>query len=232
LKSFLTLALLAGTVAWPAYSSAIPPERVVLMEAGDAKYELAGQGSWVAESTNPKVVKVKYIKTAEVAEVLLEAGEAGTALIVFTNKVIDRFSIWKVRVADKKPVERKPDPSSLSGLCECGMGGKYPIRCTVKNAECLEALRKLFQDSDLINKDVWVKYNIPGAQALLRYMQAKVAEAGFKDVELALGGGNLRITGRVADEPARRKLLLLVYQHMVGKFMPDDRLTIEPAPAK
>jgi len=229
LVRFLTAAMLLGIVAWPGYSLAIPPERVVLMEAGDAKYELAGFGSWVAESTNPKVVKAKYFKTAEV---FLEAGEPGTALIIFTNKVIDRFSIWKVRVAEKKPVERKPDPSFLAGLCDCGMGGKYPIRCTVKNAECLEALRKLFQDSDLNSKSVWVKYDIVGAQTLLKDMQIKVAEAGFKDVELALVGGNLRITARVADEPARRKLLLVVYQHMVGKFVPDDRIKIEPAAAK
>ncbi len=97
MKRFLTAALLAGTLAWPASSLAIPPERVVLMVAGDAKYELAGFGSWVAESTNPKVVKAKYFKNAEV---FLEAGEPGTALIVFTNKVIDRFSIWEVKVAE------------------------------------------------------------------------------------------------------------------------------------
>jgi len=229
LNRFLTLALLAGTLAWPASSLAIPPERVVLMKAGDAKYVLAGHGSWVAESTNPKVVKAKYFKTAEV---FLEAGEPGPAMILFTNKVSHRLSIWKVRVAEKKPVEKKPDPSFLAGLCDCGMGGKYPIRCTVKHIECLEALRKLFRDSDLNNKNVWVKYDIAGAQALLKDMQAKVVEAGFKDVELALAGGNLRITARVADEPAHRKLLLLVYENMVGKFMPDDRITVEKAPAK
>ncbi len=206
----------------PAIAFALPPEKVVILATGDARYVKAAYGRWEVISTDEKVARAGYFKPNEV---LIEAGKPGTALISLNNDIINQFLVWKVIVGDKPTAER-PDPSVLAGPCGCGRDGSYPVSCTVKNTACLDALRELFTKSDLSTEDVRVIYGIPAAQALLKQMQIAVEKAGYDGVELALVGANLRVKAAVADENERRKLLLLVYRNMIGKLVLDDKIVV------
>ncbi len=222
MKSLLTACALSCLLWLPAIAFALPPGKVVLLTAGDARYEKAAQGSWEVVSTDEKVARVSFHKPNEV---LIEAGRPGIALVTLNNNIIGQFLVWKIVVGDKQTA-RRPDPSVLAGSCGCGRGGSYPVSCTVKSSACLDALRKLFAASDLSTKDVRVIYEIQTAQELLKQMQAALLDAGFKGVELAFVGANLRVKASVADKKERRKLLLAVYGNMIGKLILDDEITV------
>lgn len=200
-------------------AQAVPPDRLVLMAPGDDRFEKAPQGDWEAVSSNPQVVKARCFDTAEV---YLQAGSSGSALVLLANQVLGQIKVWRVKVSgDSKAV--KPDPALLKKLCAC-QGSGYPITCRVENSACLGKLRELLQDSDLAADDIKILYSVEGLQALLRDLAAATKSGGHRGVEFAFSGANLRITGQVPDKQAWHRLILAIYAEMVGKLVIDNRV--------
>lgn len=197
---------------------ALPPDRVVFLEIGGDTFEKGPEGSWVATSTDAKVVEAKYFPAAEVH---LLAKAEGTVLVVLTNRVIGQAKFWEVRVGKEKPA--RPDPAVLKDACGCH---KYPLECQVKNSKCLEALRRFVKGTDLTTDDLRLTYNVEGLQALLKDLLPRLEQGGFKDTKLAFLGANLRIQGAVENEAAWRRLLVCIYRGMLGRLVIEDRVQI------
>jgi hypothetical protein len=203
----------------PAAARALPPDRVVFLETGGDTFEKGPAGSWVATSTDAGVVEAEYFPAAEVH--LLAKGE-GTALVVLTNRVIGQAKFWEVRVGKQKP--DRPDPAVLKDACGCS---SYPLECQVKNSKCLEALRRFVKGTDLTTNDLRLTYNVEGLQALLKDLQSRLEQGGFKDTQLAFLGANLRIQGEVEDEEAWRRLLVSIYHGMLGRLVIENKVRIK-----
>lgn len=205
--------LLLSASAW-----ALPPDRVVYLEKGGDAFVKGPQGSWVATSTDEKVVKSKYFPAAEVH---LQAQGEGTALVILTNRVLGQAKFWEVHVGKQKP--DRPDPKVLKEVCGCS---SYPLKCQVKSDKCVEVLRGFFKDSALTTDDLWLTYSVEGMQALLKDLESRLQKDGFKDIKIAFLGANLRIVGEVADEVAWRKLLTSVYHGMLGRLVLENKVKI------
>jgi len=208
----LVLLLLSTTVR------ALPPDRVVYLEKGVDKFEKGPEGSWEAHSLDEQVVKSKYFPAAEVH---LQGQGDGTALVILTNRGLGQAKFWQVHVGKEKP--DRPDPKVLKEACGCS---SYPLKCQVKSEKCVEALRAFFQDSALTTDDLWLTYTVEGMQALLKDLQARLGQDGFKDIQLAFLGANLRIKGKVEDVAAWRKLLACVYRGMLGRLVMENLVKI------
>ncbi len=202
----------------PTAAGALPPDRVVCLQKGGDTFVKAPAGSWAANSTDERVVKSKYFPAAEVH--LLAVGE-GTALVVLTNRVLGQVKFWEVRVGKKSPP--RPDPRVLKEACGCS---SYPLDCQVKSQKCVEVLRGFLKDSGLTTDDLRLTYNVEGLQALLKDLQSRLEPEGFKDIQLAFLGANLRIKGEVADEAAWRKLLVCIYNGMLGRLVLENQVKI------
>ncbi len=207
---------------WSATAWTLPPDRVIKLEVGKAASELAAKGSWELHSTDPQVLKATYFDTAEV---LLEAGEAGSALLLLFNQVIDRFGVWRVQVATPATERVRPPLSAWAAVPGC-QAEAYPVTCLIKDANALSQIRALLRGSDLTTGDLRIVYSVGGAQALLKILQEEVKRAGFSGVELALSGANLRVSAKVADAKERMSLLLVLYRHMVGKLVLENRIVL------
>jgi len=201
----LALLLVAAT------ARALPPDRVVYLEKGGDKFEKGPEGSWTAQSLDEKVVKSKYFPAAEVH---LQAQGEGTALVILTNRVLGQAKFFLVHVGKKKP--DRPDPKVLAEACGCS---SYPLKCKIKSKACIEALRGFLKDSGLTTNDMWLTYNVEGMQALLKDLQVRLEQDGFKDIKLAFLGANLRIKGGPKDEAAWRRLLACIYRGMLGRLV-------------
>ena len=210
--------LAAALLFLSANAWALPPDRVVYLEKGGGKFEKGPEGSWVATSTDEKVVKSKYYPAAEVH---LQAQGEGTALVILTNRVLGQAKFWEIHVGKKKP--DRPDPKVLKDACGCS---SYPLKCQVKSKKCVDALRGFFKDSALTTDDLWLTYSVEGMQAVLKDLQARLEQDGFKDVKLAFLGANLRIKGEVEDVAAWRKLLACVYRGMLGRLVLENQVKI------
>ena len=205
--------LLLSTSAW-----ALPPDRVIYLQKDGDTFVKGPEGSWVATSTDEKVVKSKYFPAAEVH---LQARGEGTALVILTNRVLGQAKFWEVRVGKQKP--ERPDPKVLKDACGCS---SYPLKCQVKSQACVDALRGFFKGSALTTYDLWLTYSVEGMQVLLKDLQARLERDGFEDIKLAFLGANLRIKGQVADEDAWRKLLASIYRGMLGRLVLENKVKI------
>jgi hypothetical protein len=197
---------------------ALPPDRVVYLEKGGDTFVKGPEGSWTATSTDEKVVKSKYFPAAEAH---LQAQGEGTALVILTNRVLGQAKFWQVHVGKQKP--DRPDPKVLKDACGCS---SYPLKCQVKTEKCITVLRGFFKDSALTTNDLWLTYSVEGMQALLKDLQARLEQDGFKGIKLAFLGANLRIKGEVADEVAWRKLLASIYRGMLGRLVLENQVKI------
>lgn len=210
--------LAAALLLLSATAAALPPDRVVYLEKGDDTFEKGPQGSWEATSIDEKVVKSKYFPAAEVH---LQAQGEGTALVILTNRVLGQAKFWEVHVGKQKP--DRPDPKVLKDVCGCS---SYPLKCQVKSKACVDALRGFFKDSILTTDDLWLTYSVEGMQALLKDLQARLEQDGFKGIQLAFLGANLRIKGEVTDEAAWRKLLACIYRGMLGRLVLENKVKV------
>jgi hypothetical protein len=197
---------------------ALPPDRVVYLQKGGDTFVKGPEGSWVATSTDEKVVKSKYFPAAEAH---LQAQGEGTALVILTNRVLGQAKFWEVHVGKKKP--DRPDPKVLKEVCGCS---SYPLKCQVKSKACVDALRGFFKDSALTTDDLWLAYSVEGMQALLKDLESRLKRDGFGDIKLAFLGANLRVKGEVADEDAWRKLLASIYRGMLGRLVLENQVKI------
>jgi len=201
----LALLLVATT------ARALPPDRVVYLENGGDKFVKGPEGSWKANSTDEGVVKSKYFPAAEVH---LQAQGEGTALVILTNRVLGQAKFFLVHVGKKKP--ERPDPEVLKDPCGCS---GYPLKCRIKDKKCIKALRGFLKDSGLTTADLWLTYSVEGMQALLKDLQARLEQDGFKDIRLAFLGANLRIKNAPKDDAAWRRLLICIYRGMLGRLV-------------
>jgi hypothetical protein len=202
----------------PAAAGALPPDRVICLEEGGDTFIKAPEGSWVATSTDEKVVESEYFPAAEVH---LLAIEKGTALVILTNRVLGQAKFWEVRVGKRNPP--RPDPKVLKEACGCS---SYPLECQVRSQKCVEALRVFLKGSGLTTGDLRLTYNVAGMQALLKDLESRLRRDGFEGVRLAFLGANVRIEGEVADEAAWRKLLVCVYHGMLGRLVLENQVKI------
>lgn len=202
-----------------------PADRVVFLEPGQLQFELAARGSWHVESTAPQVVRARFFPAGEVQ---LEALRPGRALVVLDNRKIGEFRVWLVLVG--KPGDPdKVDKQSLAEKCDCRADEEITVLCTVKDAACLDFLDDYFASHLVSSSQVGVIYTVGSAQLLLRHMTRQLAREGFSGVELAFWGANLRVKARVADAGQRRRLLLAVWRHMVGRLVLDDAISVGAA---
>jgi hypothetical protein len=197
---------------------ALPPDRVVYLQKDGDTFVKGPVGSWEATSTDEGVVKSKYFPAAEVH---LQAQGEGTALVILTNRVLGQAKFWEVHVGKQKP--DRPDPKILKEACGCS---SYPLKCQVKSEKCITALRGFFKDSALTTDDLWLTYSVEGMQALLKDLQATLEKDGFKNIQLAFLGANLRIKGEVEDVAAWRKILACVYRGMLGRLVIENQVKI------
>ena len=212
-RLFAAALLLISTSA-----GALPPDRVVYLQKDGDTFQKGPEGSWVATSLDEKVVKSKYFPAAEVH---LQAQAEGTALVILTNRVLGQAKFWEVHVGKSKPAH--PDPKVLEDACGCS---SYPLVCEVKSKKCVEALRGFFKDSGLTTDDLRLTYYVAGMQAVLKDLESRLQNDGFKDIKLAFFGANLLIKGEVADEDAWRKLLASIYRGMLGRLVLENKVKI------
>jgi hypothetical protein len=203
-----------------------PPDKLVLMAKDGHRFERAPLGDWTAHSLDEKVLKVRVF---EPAEVFLEPVSAGRTHVLLHNRVIGQVKIWLVRVSDgaEPPGPVRPDPAALEEPCGCGA---YPLHCQLKDKRCLSALQAFLEDADLTTADVGVRFSVEGLQAVLKDLADHLKKAGFPAVELTFHGANLRLSGQVADQAAWRKLVVAIYERMVGKLIIEDKLKRADSP--
>ncbi|MBN2497244.1 MAG: hypothetical protein JXR96_21810 [Deltaproteobacteria bacterium] len=213
-------AIFMGLLAMPAPAAPLPPERVVCLEVGQDHFIRGWRGDWIASSDHPERVEVRAF---EHGEVHLLARAAGKALIVLYSAELRNASIFEVRIGPSAIEPAKPDPGDVRAACGCEQREKR-WHCKVEHMRCIEAMRIFLERSDIQADDLRLQYDVAGLQALLRDLEKRVRAAGFEGVELAFEGVRLRLGGRIEDEAAFRKLLLVLYRGMVGKLLIDDRL--------
>jgi len=202
---------------------AVPPDQIVRLAVEDGTFLRVPLGDWHATSTDENVVRVQVFDTAEA---FLEARGPGSAQVLVTNPVLRQIKVWRVRVGESEPDRVLPDPAVLADPCGCGQQGGYPVRCKVRTAACVRALRALLTRGDLTVEDVGIVYTTEGLQALLQDLKDRLDRAGYPGIELAFEGANLRLRGRVASEQRWRGLMLELYRGMVGKLLVSHQLEI------
>ena len=203
-------------------TSARPPDKIVLLRSGQARYVRTLQGSWDAVSLDPAVVRVRYDGAGEV---YLEAVAEGETMVVLDNRKISRFHVWKVLVGDG-PTVRKADTSMVERACRCEREPDEPLRCVVTGPGCLDALDVTFERQPVTTADIAVVLTLRSAQQLLRRIHKGVKSEGFDGVDLAFVGANLMVRARVRSVGQRRELLLAVWRHMLGKMVLEDRIEV------
>jgi hypothetical protein len=213
------LVLGSGLLLAPA-ARALPPDRVVLLEPGQGRFERLPPGGWTATSLDPKVVEAQAFETEELH--LMPVGE-GVGLVLLACPAIQGLQLWRVRVGGS-PEAHRPDPVGLAGPCGCGQEGTWPLRCKVRDATCLEALRTWLSEAEIGADELVLELEVAAVQALLRDLARRVERAGFRDIRLAFAAGNLRLEGELADRASWRGLVVALYEGMVGRLVLDDRL--------
>jgi hypothetical protein len=196
----------------------------VTLAPGSDGFQPGPVGKWTAASQDPEVVEAQAFDTAEVH---LIAGKPGTTLVLLINHAIGQVFVWQVRVGTDEAGDEPGSLEPLRATCACELATR-PLRCTVADLKCLEALRAALEHSRLTASELRLTYTVPGLQALLRDLQQRLAAAGFADIQVAFSGANLRVEGRVADEAAWQRLVVVLYRGMVGRMLLEDRVQIGP----
>ena len=214
------LAVILALASLSTTAQALPPDRLVNLPPGDARFEKGPQGTWKAISSDPEIVEARYHDTAEVS---LQAHKEGVAIVMLANLELGQAWFWKVRVAEKTQTGM-PDPAVPAKACKCGKGKpEFPMICQVENQACLEKLHELFTTTDLTQEHIKIRYTVEGLQALLKKLEPTQKDSG---VSFAFSGVNLRLTGKLPDQAAWHRLLLSIYKEMVGKLVIDNRIEI------
>ncbi|NMB76310.1 MAG: hypothetical protein GYA21_14410 [Myxococcales bacterium] len=204
---------------------AVPPHAVVALTPGDDVILPRPRGEWTATLEGPAVVEFSVLETDEV---FFHAREAGGALLLWQNRVLRAAQVWEIRVV-AHPIEAKPVaiPPAAAGCCR--KTEDDVLDCQVDGPSCLAALADFLSHPELDPGKVQVRYTVAGLQAQLLRLEQALREAGLAGIRLAFRGATLSLTGEVADEAARRRVLLILYRGMVGKLLVEDGLQLSQA---
>ncbi|RME24456.1 MAG: hypothetical protein D6806_09545 [Deltaproteobacteria bacterium] len=218
----VTIPVLMCLLCAGAAAGARPPDRIVWLRSGEARYERTLPGTWDVVSLAPWVVSTRYDGGGEV---FLEAEGDGEGLVVLDNREISRFEVWRVRVGVERK-HAKADTSLVQKACRCEKEPDEPLRCVVETSRCLDALDATFTDQPITTRELAVVLTLGSAQEMLRRIQKGLQAEGFEGVRLAFVGANLMVEANVGTVVERRKLLLAVWRHMLGKLVLEDRITV------
>ncbi len=218
-KLWLLLALISPAAL------AVPPHAVVALAPGDDVILPRPRGEWTATLEGPPVVEFSVLETDEV---FFHAREAGSALLLWQNRVLRAVQVWEMRVV-AHPAEAKPVaiPPAAAGCCQ--KSGDDVLECQVDGPGCLAALAEFLSHPELDPGKVQVRYTVAGLQAQLVRLEKALQEAGLTGIRLAFRGATLSLSGAVADEATRRRALLALYRGMVGKLLVEDELRLSQA---
>lgn len=216
--SLATLVILA--LSSPA--TAIPPDRVIRMEAGSDRFEKGYRGDWVATSLQADLVEAQAFDTAEVH---LTAKKAGTCLVLLHNPILRQVAIWRVEVDVHPP---SADPAPVQKACACDPGLR-PLACRLVSVACIDSLRSYLGSAGLSTDELRLTYTVQGLQIMAKALEERIAAAGFTGIELGFVGTNVRLKGIVTDRQAWSRLVLLVYEGFLGRLILEDELVIADA---
>lgn len=206
-------------VAFGMPAAAVPPNKIIRLQAGQARFEPGYNGDWIATSLEPDKLSARAFDTAEVH---LASKGAGLSEVLLTNRILRQVIIWRVEM-DAEPL--KPDPAPVKKACGCDPSQR-PLTCRLSSGACIDALRAYLATADVTADQLRLAYTVEGLQAQVRHLGARLQAAGFDGIEVAFVGTNLRLRGRVADWETWSKLQLLIYREFVGRLLLDDQLVI------
>ncbi len=203
-------------------AAAVPPNKIVRLQAGQDRFEQGYNGDWIATSLDPDMLTAQAFDTAEVH---LDSKGAGRCEVLLTNRILRQVAVWRVEMDAALP---EPDPAPVKKACGCDPASR-PLTCRLSSGPCIDALRAYLTTAEVTADQLRLTYTVEGLQAHLRYLGDRLKAAGFEGIEVAFVGTNLRLRGRVADWETWSKLQVLVYREFVGRVLLDDQLVVGEA---
>ena len=216
-------AALLFAVLLPATALAWPVDGYIDVPAGgDTLVKFGALDGALVE--DPSVAEVEVM--ADSGELLVTGKKPGRTLVQLFAQ--GRAAVWRVRVGGK-PEEGGPRLAAATRACpDLKLTAARELSATLGTTACRDALLALFEQDDVVAKDLELTFEVKVLQAQLADLQRAVA-AARAEVKLRYEGAGLILEGKL-DEPARRRALLAIFKKAAGRVALNERLDITAAP--
>jgi len=221
----LRVLLVAASLCLAPAAMGLPVDRVLDLKTGDLHFEKI-RFTLGAEVQPPDLATAELLPAGEMLVTPKRAGDG--LLLLYKQGEVEAVRLH-VDHAVAAPALDLREARHVCGAAEPRViDGETYLYATVDGEACRAALLRALEGDALLADHLRLIFTVPGLQAQLRTLKARLDAAGIGNLQLAYAGATLTLTGS-ADPATHTRALAILWREALGPLDLDDQTEIAPA---